>query len=145
MVWRDLDYGVDASGCSSPEVWQALQPLVAGCDALRYANETGARVGETAPYERHYFVFRIGGWKLDVSAWAAGAPESLERFQQELVARLDDETRLVILRLKDAWHVSAAYPDVVGGFEIYEAVLDRGVRTLAELDADFAERYGLTR
>jgi hypothetical protein len=145
MVWRDLDYGVDAGGRAPAEVWAAMLPLLARCDALKYENETGDRVGETAPHERHYFVLRLGGWKLDVSVWTTGAPVSVEELQRRLQERLDDELRLAILRLKDVWHADPRYPDHVSAWEIYDAVLDHGVRTLGELDAYLAERGLPTR
>jgi hypothetical protein len=134
MVWRDLDYTVDAPGANASSAWRALRPLLDRCQRLAYADETGERVGETAPYERHYFVFRVAGWKLDISVWTNGAPEEVERYQHELAARLDNETRLAILRLKDAWHTRPDYPERVGAFEIYQAVLEHGVRTPEELE-----------
>jgi hypothetical protein len=134
MVWRDLDYTVDAPGVAAETVWDALAPLLHRCEALAYTDETGDRAAETAPFQRHYFVFRIDGWKLDISLWTNGAPKEVERYQGELGARLDPETRLTILRLKDAWHVRPEYPDVVGGYEICEAVLEHGVRTPVELE-----------
>ena len=134
MVWRDVDFTVDAPGVAAAEVWDAVSPLLARCQSLNYTDETGDRVAETAPYERHYFVFRIDGWKLDVTVWTSGAPEGVERYQRELPERLDGETRLAILRLKDAWHTRPEYPEVVGGFEIYEAVLVHGVRTPEQLE-----------
>jgi hypothetical protein len=133
MVWRDVDYTVDGEGTTATAVWGALRPLLTRCRRLAYADETGDRVAETAPYERHYFVFRIDEWKLDISVWTNGAPVEVERYQLELVSRMDDEARLAILRLKDAWHTRPEYPEVVGAFEIYEAVLEHGVRTPEEL------------
>ena len=47
-----------------------------------------------------------------------------------------------MLRLKDAWHRDPRYPDTIGGYEIYDAVLDHGVRTIEELD-DYLEAHGL--
>lgn len=140
MVWRDLDFTVDAPGVAAAEVWKALAPLLARCQSLKYADETGDRVAETAPHERHYFVFRIDGWKVDVTVWTSGAPETVERYQRELPERLDDGTRLAILRLKDVWHTRPEYPEVVGGFDIYEAVLEHGVRTPEQLDQHFLSR-----
>jgi hypothetical protein len=138
MVWRDLDYTVDADGVTAKAVWGAVRPLLERCHRLVYADETGDRVAETAPYERHYFVFRIDGWKLDVSIWTNGAPAEVERYARQLAERLDDETRLAILRLKDAWHTRPEYPEIVGAFEIYEAVLEHGVRTPEQLERHLA-------
>lgn len=52
---------------------------------------------------------------------------------------------MAILRLKDFWHRLPHYPDVVSAWEIYDAVLNHGVRTLDELDAFFAARGLPTR
>ena len=70
----------------------------------------------------------------------AGIPPDIEVFQDELRERLTDETRLAILTLKDAWYQEAAYPDIVGGFEICDAVLNNGVLSLDQLDAYLLQR-----
>jgi len=147
MVWRDVDYGVDARGISGRDAWATMRPLVERerCAAVRYENETGKRNRWSPEDERHYFVARIESaaghdWKVDVSLWVAAIPPAVEPFQERLRAELDDELRLVILRLKDAWKDEDAYPEVVSAFEIYDAVLDHGVRTLAGLDEYLVER-----
>ena len=134
MVWRDLDYMVDARGAAAADAWDRLRTLVHACQELRYVDETGDRVRETKPFERHYFIFRLAGWKLDISVWTNGSPEKVERYVEKL-RELDSTTRLAILRIKDAWHERPEYPDVVGGFEVYEAVLNHGVRTVEEFEA----------
>jgi hypothetical protein len=72
----------------------------------------------------------------------AASPDGVEEWQRTLAERLDEETRLAILRLKEAWRDFPAYPYTVGGYEICVAVLEHGVRTLDELDAYLA-RHGL--
>ena len=134
MVWRDLDFTVDAPGVAAGDVWDGLRPLVHTCQRLSYADETGELVAETAPFERHYFVFRLAGWKLDISVWTNGAPEKVEQYHEKF-RDLDLATRLAILRIKDVWHRRPEYPEIVGGFEVYEAVLDYGVRTAEEFEA----------
>jgi hypothetical protein len=88
---------------------------------------------------------RIDDWKIDVSLWFAGVPPAVEAFQAELPARLTEESRIAILRLKDAWHRLPPYPDVVSAWEIYDAVLNHDVRTLDALDAYLAARGFPTR
>jgi len=136
MVWRDVDFGVDARGLEVGAAFETVLPLLATprCSGLEYANETGAPAGEA----RYYFVIHLDGWKLDLSLWTGGVPAGVEEWQAELSRRLDAETTPAILRLKDAWHELPAYPYTVGGYEICTAVLDHGVRTLAELDAYLA-------
>ena len=132
MVWRDLDFGVDASGLARDEAWETMSPLVAGASSVRYEDDTDER--------RHYFVLKLDDWKLDVSLWHSGVPSGVEPSQAELVSRLDERTRLIILRLKDAWWREPSYPEVVSGFEIYDAVLNHGVQTLEDLDRYLVER-----
>ena len=133
MVWRDLDVCVDARGLERAGAWDLVRPFVLAADRARYEHlaERGDR--------RHYFVLRLGGWKLDLSLFTAGIPVEVETFQADLRSRLDDDTRLTILRLKELWRTRPEYPELVGGFEICEAVLD-GVRTPAELEQRLRDR-----
>jgi hypothetical protein len=132
MVWRDLDFGVESPGLEVDAAWRALLPLIAApeCTTLDYENQR----------DYFYFVLRLDGWKLDITLWTKGMPEDVESWQEALVGRLDRETRLTILRLKEAWHRLPPYPYTVGGYEICVAVLDQGVRTLDELDTYLAAR-----
>jgi hypothetical protein len=136
MVWRDLDFVAEAPELTTSGAFEVMHPLLARSRATRYENDAELR--------RHYFVLRIPWrdreWKLDVSIFLAGIPPDIEALQNELRDRLTDEMRLTILTLKDAWHEVAAYPDVVGAFEIYDAVLNNGVRSLDQLDAYLLER-----
>jgi hypothetical protein len=131
MVWRDLDVVLDAPGLSAAAAFEAMLPLLARSRTARYADD--------AEDARHYFVLRLlsrtgSEWKLDVSFFVAGVPHGVAAFQADVRDRLTPETRLVVLRLKDAWLRNPSYPEVVGGFEICDAVLNHGVRTLSELD-----------
>jgi hypothetical protein len=133
MVWRDLDVCVDARGLERAEAWALVRPFVDAADLVRYERL------EEPDDRRHYFVLELESWKLDLSLFTAGIPPGVETFQADLLSRLDAETRLVILRLKELWHTRPEYPWVVGGFEICEAVLD-GLRTPEELEERFRER-----
>lgn len=133
MVWRDLDVCVDARGLGRAEAWNLVHPFVLVADRVRYEHleETDDR--------RHYFVLHLDGWKLDLSLFTAGIPPDVQTFQAELLSRLDAETRLAILQLKELWRTRLEYPEIVGGFEICEAVLD-GLRTPEEFEQRFRER-----
>jgi len=137
MVWRDVDFGVDAPGLAADAAWETMRPVLPRCSSLHYTDDHEER--------RHYFVMRIEGWKVDVSLWFAGMPPAVEAFQAELATRLTQESRLAILRLKDFWHRLPHYPEIVGAWEIYDAVLNHEVRTLDELDAFLAARRLPTR
>lgn len=134
MVWRDVDFGVDAPDLTADAAWETMRPILRLCSSLHYANDVQER--------RHYFVLRIQDWKVDVSLWFAGMPPAVEAFQTQLPARLTPESRLAILRFKDVWHRLPPYPEIVSAWEIYDAVLNHGVRTLGEFDA-FLAAHGL--
>jgi hypothetical protein len=68
-------------------------------------------------------------WKIDVSLWSPEAPPGPSAHAEELRRRLTPETRLAILWIKDVWHRVPSYPDRVSGMDVYEAVLEHGVRT----------------
>jgi hypothetical protein len=136
MVWRDLDFAVDAPGIAPEAVWDAMQGLLVRCSSLRY---------EHADDERHYYVVRVEGWKIDVTIWHVPMPTGVEAFQADLTARLTGPLRLTILRLKEGWHDSSLYPDAVSAWQIYDAVLHHDVETLDELDAYLAARGFPTR
>lgn len=44
MVWRDVDFGVDAPGLTADAAWQTMRPLLPRCTSLHYENDrpTGA-------------------------------------------------------------------------------------------------------
>ena len=132
MVWRDLDVCVDAQGLEREQAWELVRPFVAGADRVRYEHHA------EPDDRRHYFVLLLDGWKLDLSLFVAGIPPEVEAFQDELRHRLDDDTRLAILRLKELWHRRPEYPETVGGFEICQAVL-AGARTSEELEAHLGD------
>lgn len=133
MVWRDLDVCVDAAGLERMRAWELVKPFVDASDRVRYEHL------DEPDDRRHYFVLRLDGWKLDLSLFTDGIPPEVEAWQDELRSKLDDETRLAILRLKERWHRRPEYPEIVGGFEICEAVL-AGARTEDQLEAHLERR-----
>lgn len=70
-------------------------------------------------------------WQIDIIHMAMGSPFEghFERFADRLCQRLDAETRDTILRLK----YETPEAEGIHGVEYYQAVLEGGVRTLAEL------------
>lgn len=149
MAWRDLDLSVTGPGMTAERAWAAVRPLLIHPQVVQvlYRQETGERspTGRAAD-ERFYYVLRyLRGeaveWKIDVSLWLLDGPRGLAQQLEELARRLTDETRLAILRIKERWHRLPGYPDEVGGVDIYEAVLDHGVRTPQEF-AEFLRQHG---
>lgn len=99
--------------------------------------------------ERYFFMVfyeRPGQaeWKIDISFWL-GEGVRPEPLHDAIEQQLTPETRLTILRIKDAWYQLPAYRNEVYSTDIYDAVLQHGVRTLAEFDQYLAERGKPTR
>jgi hypothetical protein len=144
MVWRDLDFIIICEpALDMTQVMTAVYPLLTHprTVGLHYANERGPNNPYADPTsDRYYFVFRHTTeqgqtWKIDLSfffsAQMLGALDHLDWLQRELT----EETRLAILWIKDIWYRLPAYPYRVGGYEVYDAVLNAGVRTPDEFDA----------
>lgn len=150
MVWRDLDLGVSCGALSAERAWEAVVPLAAHprTTRLSYRNEIGRHAPpELRGHGRYYFVAchqtETGQeWKIDVSLWSPESPPGPLAHAQELRRRLTPETRLAILWIKDAWYRLPSYPDLVGGMDVYDAVLEHGVRT-PEQFGKYLRRRGL--
>jgi hypothetical protein len=147
MVWRDLDVSVTAPDLTSRQAYEMMLPLLTHPDIrlVRYLNQAGAQHPMDRPEDNRYFFasyVRVDGeeWKIDVSFWVSRLPRA-ERLPPERVVRgLTDETRLAILWIKDIWHRRPEYMVTVSSADIYDAVLDAGVRTPDEFKAYLASR-----
>jgi hypothetical protein len=57
-----------------------------------------------------------------------------------LRSKITDEQRAAVLRIKDVWFRLPSYPDLIGGFDIYTAVIDDCVRTPQEFRSWLVDR-----
>ncbi len=152
MVWRDIDVGAVSPGLGIDSAWDVMRPIIARPEIIRvsYANESGHLNTSGRPYDdRHYFVIHYetpahDDWKIDITFWLTDGPRE-QRARALRLAGLPYETRICILWLKDVWHRLPTYPYEVGGTDIYEAVLEHGVRTPDEFDAYLRQRNMPTR
>lgn len=145
MVWRDIDLQVSSPGLRIDQAFDLLHPLLTHprIKHVRYFHQS-AHFKLPDLDDRYYFMVfyepeEKAEWKLDISFWLVEGlhPEPLhEAIEQQLT----DETRLVILRIKDVWYQLPAYRSEVYSTDIYDAVLQHGVRTLTEFDAYLRER-----
>jgi len=148
MVWRDIDFNVWCPDRSLHTIVETMQPLLTHprVTKLIYANETeGHAPSELRGDERYYYVTYLETesrqeWKIDISFWLSDQPRGHLAYLEYLGSRLTDETRLAILWIKDVWHHFPSYPYQVGGTDIYDAVLEHGVRTPAQFQEYLRER-----
>lgn len=143
MVWRDIDLHILAPGLSSSVAQGAMGPYFGHSEigAIRYRYDHAAQNPANDPNnDRYYYaLFYQGGdgheWKIDISIWIATPPHVERLPYSELIARLNDETRLAILWIKDQWFARPEYRMTVSSVDLYDAVLDHGVRTPDEFTA----------
>jgi hypothetical protein len=83
--------------------------------------------------ERYHLPFELdagqGRWRIDLSVWLRDLHGHVADWHTRLRDTITDEQRLAVLRIKDVWYRLPSYPDEVGGWEIYTAVLGDGIRT----------------
>jgi hypothetical protein len=83
--------------------------------------------------ERYHVPFMIdrelGIWRLDLTLWLHDLHQNITSWHQALRDKITDEQRAAVLWIKDVWYRLSIYPDQVSGLEIYNAVMEGGVRT----------------
>ncbi|WP_328330802.1 hypothetical protein OHA70_09740 [Kribbella sp. NBC_00382] len=134
MVLRDLDVMFTAPAAKASEVLTGLADIAARVELLSvdFRDERGDR--RPTPQltdERFYAVLDHANWKVDLTIWlhAVDRPHVEDALR---VGAATAEQKEAILRLKSTY---PGYPDVIGGSDIYPAVLDHGVRSTGELAA----------
>jgi hypothetical protein len=137
MVWRDLDVLMEAPGISVDEFFDLGRRIATSLFPWKMFF-TNSRDHDGAPHPRGlYWGIRLGdikagAWKIDL--WAFEPEQSREKILEceHLKARVNQQDRLTILRLKSQlWH-DARYRDQVTSQDIYDAVLEHGTRSLAD-------------
>ena len=87
----------------------------------------------TARDERYHVVITVDRagtrWRIDLTLWLNDPHANVTAYHETLRDTVTEEQRDAILRIKDVWHRRPDYPDEVGGFDIYRAVLEHDVRT----------------
>ena len=143
MVWRDLDFNVLCPHRSLRTVFETMQPLLTNPRVIKlhYSNESeGHAPAELHGDERYYFVTYYETeaghqWKIDISFWLSDEPRTQLAHLEYLSQHLTEETRLAILWIKDIWQHLPSYPYQIGGTDMYDAVLEHGVRTPSQFKA----------
>jgi hypothetical protein len=143
MAWRDIDLNILCDPLDADRVFAGLRPFAshANIERLTFRSERG-RFNRSGLPEREGFYSGLRysapeqpGWKLDLWFVLDGAPRPDLAHLTTIPPRLTPERRLAILWLKDLWHRRPAYRDTVVSVDIYDAVLEHGVRTPTEFAA----------
>lgn len=150
MVWRDIDLQVSSPGLSTEQAFELLHPLLMHprVKHVRYFHQSDhfklAELDERYFFMVYYEQEGQAEWKLDISFWL-GEGIHPEPLHEAIEQQLTPETRLTILQIKDVWYQLPAYRNEVYSTDIYDAVLQHGVRTLTEFDRYLAQRGKPTR
>jgi hypothetical protein len=137
MSWPDLDVMVCAGPQFTPgAVLGLLQRFVdrPGIIGFDYQDERGPRSPTgTVRDERYHVVITLvrsdRTWRIDLTIWLNDPHANITEWHEWLRDAVSAEQRSAILRIKDVWHRLPSYPHRLSGMEIYQAVLDDGVRT----------------
>jgi hypothetical protein len=68
-------------------------------------------------------------WRIDLTLWLNDPHANVTAWHESLRDTVSIDQRSAILWVKDVRHRLPSYPDRVGGLQVYNAVLDDGVRT----------------
>jgi hypothetical protein len=137
MCWRDLDVMLLVGADYSPrDVLKLISRLMElpGVVGFDYRDERARRspTGEVRD-ERYHVPFMLeraaGTWRLDLTLWLHDPHQNITAWHEALRDSITDGQRAAVLRIKDVWFRLPSYPARIGGFEIYTAVIDDGVRT----------------
>jgi len=141
MVWPDLDMTVvcdrlDVSALSSAATVLVSHPRVR---QLTFRNDSGQWNTNPDAYPDGIYWgidYRDGQrvWNIDIWFVTDADRQPDLRHVRELASRLTPETRSAILDIKRAWASRPEYRSTVTSYDIYTAVLDRGVRTPEEFE-----------
>jgi hypothetical protein len=137
MSRPELDVMVCVGAEFGPQdVLRLLQRIVdlPGIVGFDHRDERGPRSPTgTARDERYHLVILVDRsgltWRVDLTLWLNDPHRNITAWHESLRETITAEQRSAVLRIKDVWHRLPSYPDHIGGLQIYQAVVDHGVRT----------------
>jgi hypothetical protein len=148
MTWRDLDVHVVREDLDVTRFFDLGRDIATLLKPSRmhFRDESTVRTPGLPP-GYYWGVYlgdeRSGAWKIDIWQTNRQAFNLVRRFGDDVSTRLNDTNRAVILAIKAAcWR----HPEYRRGFtsaDVYAAVLDRGIRDVAEFWADLRENKGI--
>jgi hypothetical protein len=128
MTWRDLDLYLVAEEMDAARFFELGGRLASLLQPRKmYFRDERAGGDHSLPVGMYWGLY-AGDWKIDL--WAVEAEEArrLMEYESALAARLTDESRRVILAVKSAVCMDTNYRRAFGAKDVYDAVLDGGVR-----------------
>jgi hypothetical protein len=141
MVRPDLDITVVCDALDAPALYVAAVDVVSHprVRQLTFRNDSGPWISRPDKYPDGVYWgidYRDGNrtWNVDIWFVADADRQPDLRHVRELGRRLTPETCRAILDIKRAWVERPEYGHAVTSFDIYTAVLDRGIRTVEQFE-----------
>jgi hypothetical protein len=137
MTWRDLDIHVVREPLETTPFFDLGRRLAALLrpHRMHFRDETVVRTAGL-PRGLYWGVYlgdeRQGAWKIDIWATSRADFEPSRRYSARLLERLTPHTRETILAIKSACWQDPDYRRGFSSADIYDAVLDHGVKTADE-------------
>ena len=131
MVWRDLDIYLVSQSLSVSDFFRLGDRIAVMLEPVRmsFRNELIAQT-PGLPTGLYWGIYLPGakGWRVDV--WAVQDDEfaRLSEYPRSVKARIDSESREVILRIKTAYWQHPLYRQDFAAKDVYDAVLDDRIR-----------------
>lgn len=150
MTWRDLDIYLESDEMTvgrffqlGAEIASAIRP-----QRMHFRNEF---LGKTPglPLGFYWGIYVSSAefpeeWKIDV--WSVDS-EQAKRFQKssdDLRASINEKSRLVILEIKSHFYNHPEYRRGFGSVDIYQAVIEKGIRSVEDFAGWLQEHRGLS-
>jgi len=138
MVARDIDVTSLCPDLAVAAIWEAVAPLALNphIPRLAFRNDTGRwNTDPRYPDGLYWMIEYVGDggdkWNLDLWFLLDGTTQFDLVHMQTLPPRLDRDARVAILRIKTDLHERPPAARIPS-YRVYEAVLDRGIRTPGE-------------
>ena len=149
MVWPDLDLTVVCERLDVGELCRTAASLVVHprVRQLTVRNDTGQWNTDPDAYPDGIYWgvdYRDEQRRWNIDIWFVTDAERQPDLQhlRRFTPRLTDETRSAILEIKRAWVDRREYRTAVTSIDIYTAVLDHDVRSVADFSRHLEERRG---
>lgn len=146
MVSRDIDFFVVCTELNAGLQFETMHSLTSHprIKQLRWSNWSGHFAVPDLPdghsWGARYHADAGAVWKLDIWYLLRGLAKPQLALVSAIKRRLTPQTQLAILWIKDIYQVLPAYGSEVRSVDIYDAVLNYGLRTPSEFDNYLAER-----
>jgi len=135
MTWRDLDIRLVSDDITKERFFELGVGLCKMFDpAAMHFKDWNQKNGAFSVEGYYWGVIlgdeRNGAWKIDIAAVTSAEQKRTAQIAEEMMSKLTDETREIIMEIKSVCWQDPQYRKKYGSWDIYTAVLDEGIKDL---------------